>query len=60
MYKDVEWLIFGTVRQFSALWDFFEEIQKFLSGPHARRIITPAGKQYACGCFITSADTVLT
>ena len=42
MYKDMEWLIFGTVRQFSVLWDFFEKIQKFLAGPPTRIIITPA------------------
>ena len=43
MYKDMEWLIFGTVRQFSALWDFFEKkIDFFLAAPPARKIITPA------------------
>ena len=43
MYKDMERLFFGTVRHFSALWDFFEEkIQLFLAGPPERIIITPA------------------
>ena len=49
MYTDIEWLIFGTVRQFSAqfsaLWDFFEKKifeLIFLAGPPARIIITPA------------------
>ena len=41
MYKDMEWLNFGTVRQFSALRDFFEKIKNFLAGPPARNIITP-------------------
>ena len=34
MYKDMEWLFFGTVRQFSALWDFFEKnFLNFFQGP---------------------------
>ena len=48
MYRDMELLIFGTVRQFSLLWDFFEI---FLSYTPAR-----ADKYYACGYFITRAD----
>ena len=48
MYKDMEWLTFGTVRQFSALWDFFEKNQKLLAAPPARIIITPADNEYAC------------
>ena len=36
MYKDIEWGIFGTVRQFSALWDFFEKkFLNILQGPRA-------------------------
>ena len=51
MYKDMEWLIFVTVRQFSVLWDFFEkEIQKILAAPLAPIVITPAE------IFITRAD----
>ena len=38
MYTDMEWLFFGSVRQFLALWDSFEEkIQNFL-GAHRPRV----------------------
>ena len=53
-------------RVFSALcdnfrhWDFFEKNQNFSAGPPARIIITPVDIQYACGYFITRADTALT
>ena len=45
--------IFGTVR-------FFRKNQNFSAGPPARIIITPVDIQYACGYFITRADTALT
>ena len=36
MYKDMEWFNFGTVGQFSALWDFFEKIfLNFFQGTRA-------------------------
>ena len=65
MYKDTEWLIFGTVRHFSAqflaLWDFFEKVSKDHGcPPPARLIITPTDNEYACGYFITRADIDMT
>ena len=53
MYKDMEWLFFGTVRQFSTLRDFFEkkffEQILFHAGPPARIFITGRTSYDACG-----------
>ena len=53
--------------QFSALCDnfrhceiFSKKFKKFWLAPPARIIITPAYKFYACGYFITRADTDIT
>ena len=45
MYKGRDWVNFGTVGQFSALWDFSEN---FFSGPPAPAV---AYNFYACGYF---------
>ena len=65
MYKDMEWLIFGTVRHFSAqflaLWAFFGKTSKIFGClPPARIFITPADIYYACGYFNTRADIDMT
>ena len=49
MFKDMEKGIFGIVRQFSALWDFFERIFWTFSRGPARINITVRTNYDACG-----------